>query len=357
MLLSSNGRHRATSARRTTTQRLLAGAGIAGVVGMAFPLAAATSAVAAPSSSSTSTPAAATATSAGTAVAAQPTAATTPRRTRAAAGYTVVAGDWLSSIADKEHVAGGWERLYALNRSTLTQGPDLIYPGERLVLSGTVLASTTTTAPATSTPASAPVTTTSTVTSDSAANSAAADSAAANAAASAAAQAAYNAAVAGNASSNQAASSNANSSSSSSSSDSASSSSSTTTASSSTPAATGNMAAAISFAEAQLGKEYVYGGTGPDTWDCSGLTQAALAQAGISIPRTSEEQAAAATPVSMNALEPGDLLFWSTDGTAANAYHVAIYIGNGEYVEAANPSTGVVTDTISDYTPTFAGRF
>jgi len=360
MLLSSNGRHRATSARRTTTQRLLAGAGIAGVVGMAFPLAAATSAVAAPSSS-TSTPAAAAATSAGTAVTAQPTAATTPRRTRAAAGYTVVAGDWLSSIADKEHVAGGWERLYALNRSTLTQGPDLIYPGERLVLSGTVLASSTTTAPATSTPASAPVTTTSTVTSDSAANSAAANSAAANAAASAAAQAAYNAAVAGNASSNQAASSNAssnaNSSSSSSSSDSASSSSSTTTASSSTPAATGSMAAAISFAEAQLGKEYVYGGTGPDTWDCSGLTQAALAQAGISIPRTSEEQAAAATPVSMNALEPGDLLFWSTDGTAANAYHVAIYIGNGEYVEAANPSTGVVTDTISDYTPTFAGRF
>ncbi|MBC3842814.1 C40 family peptidase [Streptacidiphilus sp. 4-A2] len=111
------------------------------------------------------------------------------------------------------------------------------------------------------------------------------------------------------------------------------------------------MAAAISFAEAQLGKEYVYGGTGPDTWDCSGLTQAALAQAGISIPRTSEEQAAAATPVSMNALQPGDLLFWSTDGTAANAYHVAIYVGNGEYVEAANPSAGVKTDTIADYTP------
>jgi len=356
MLLSSNGRHRATPARRTATQRLLAGAGIAGVVGMAFPLAAATTAVAAPSSSA-STPVAAAATS--TTVAAQPTsdATTTRRTTQAAATYTVVAGDWLSSIAQREHVSGGWERLYALNRSTLTQGPDLIYPGERLVLSGTVVASsTTTTAPAApAAPAapvasvastSAPVTTTSTVTSG---------SADANAAASAAAQAAYNAAVSAN-SAAQSSAQSSQSSDSSTSSDSASTASSST-ATSSTPAASGSMAAAISFAEAQLGKEYVYGGTGPDTWDCSGLTQAALAQAGISIPRTSEEQAAAATPVSMNALEPGDLLFWSTDGTAANAYHVAIYIGNGSYVEAANPTTGIVIDTISDYTPTFAGRF
>ena len=331
MLLSSNGRHRATPARRTATQRLLAGAGIAGVVGMAFPLAAATTAVAAPSSSA-STPVAAAATSTtSTAVAAQPTSDATPTRrtTQAAATYTVAAGDWLSSIAQREHVSGGWERLYALNRSTLTQGPDLIYPGERLVISGTLVASSTTTASTTSGSADA-------------------------AAASAAAQAAYNAALSANASSAAQAAAQSAAQSSQTSSDAASSSDS---AASSTPAATGNMAAAISFAEAQLGKEYVYGGTGPDTWDCSGLTQAALAQAGISIPRTSEEQAAAATPVSMNALEPGDLLFWSTDGTAANAYHVAIYIGNGEYVEAANPSAGVKTDTISDYTPTFAGRF
>jgi resuscitation-promoting factor RpfA len=365
MLLSSNGRHRATPARRTATQRLLAGAGIASVVGMAFPLAAATSAVAAPSSSSSTpaaTTAAATASTPGAAVTAEPTSASTTRRaTHAASYYTVQAGDWLSTIAQREHVRGGWERLYAINRSTLTQGPDLIYPGERLVLNGTVVASSTTTAPAATTSTtsssssstSAPVTTASTVTSNAA-------NAAANAAASAAAQAAYNAAVSANA----AAAANASGSSSDSASGStsapstpASNSGSGTTASSSTPAASGSMAAAISFAEAQLGKEYVYGGTGPDTWDCSGLTQAALAAAGISIPRTSEEQAAAATPVSMNALEPGDLLFWSTDGTAANAYHVAIYIGNGSYVEAANPSTGVVTDTISDYTPTFAGRF
>ena len=338
MLLSSHGRHRAVPARRTATQRLLAGAGIAGVVGMAFPLATSTTAVAATPTSSTSNAVAGTATATTT----TPTAAVAPshRRSGSRASYTVVAGDWLSSIAEKEHVSGGWERLYALNKSTLTQGPDLIYPGERLVVSGTVLASSTTSAPAAPAPASAPASTTSTASSG---------SSDANAAASAAAQAAYNAAVSANTSTQA--------SSQSSSSDSASSTSSTSTASSSLPAASGNMAAAISFAEAQLGKAYVYGGTGPDTWDCSGLTQAALAQAGISIPRTSEEQAAAATPVSMNALEPGDLLFWSTDGTAANAYHVAIYVGNGEYVEAANPSAGVKTDTISDYTPTFAGRF
>lgn len=337
MLLSSNGRHRAIPARRTATQRLLAGAGIAGVVGMAFPLAAATNAVAAAPSSSASNAVAAT----GTDAAAQPAAVPTQRRAprHAASSYTVVAGDWLSSIADKEHVSGGWERLYALNRSTLTQGPDLIYPGERLVISGTVLASSTTTAPSTSTGSSAPAATTASTSSSDA-----------DASASAAAQAAYNAAVAANSAGSTSSDSASNSAT-------TSTSSSTSTASSSVPAATGNMAAAISFAEAQLGKEYVYGGTGPDTWDCSGLTQAALAQAGISIPRTSEEQAAAATPVSMNALEPGDLLFWSTDGTAANAYHVAIYIGNGEYVEAANPSAGVKTDTIADYTPTFAGRF
>ena len=353
MLLSSNGRHRATPARRTATQRLLAGAGIAGVVGMAFPLAAATNAVAAPSSSASNAVAGtATATDTGAAAAAQPAAAATDRRTtrHAASHYTVVAGDWLSSIADKEHVSGGWERLYALNRSTLTQGPDLIYPGERLVISGTVVASSTTTAPSTSTGSSAPAATTATTTSTTSSTSSSTSSSDGNAAASAAAQAAYNAAVSANpASSSDSASSSGSAD--------TSTTSSASTSTSSVPAATGSMAAAISFAEAQLGKEYVYGGTGPDTWDCSGLTQAALAQAGISIPRTSEEQAAAATPVSMNALEPGDLLFWSTDGTAANAYHVAIYIGNGEYVEAANPSAGVKTDTIADYTPTFAGRF
>ena len=133
MLLSGNGRHRAT--RRSATQRLVSGAGIAGIVSLGIPLAFATGASAAPATAATaadvtSAPAAA----APAAVAAVPTSATT---STAPATYTVVSGDWLSSIAEKENVSGGWQELYNLNKSTLTQGPNLIFPGEQLVLSGT----------------------------------------------------------------------------------------------------------------------------------------------------------------------------------------------------------------------------
>jgi cell wall-associated NlpC family hydrolase len=57
----------------------------------------------------------------------------------------------------------------------------------------------------------------------------------------------------------------------------------------------------------------------------------------------------------MNDLQVGDLLFWSSDGTDAGVYHVALYIGNGNFIEAANPSAGVKEDNISDYAPSFAG--
>ena len=131
MLLSGNGRHRATP-RRTTTQRILSGAGIAGIVSLGIPLAAATSATAAPVTTAVTTADLTTATAAAP-VAAVPTSATT---STAPSTYTVVAGDWLSSIAAKENISGGWQALYALNESTLTQGPNLIYPGEQLILSG-----------------------------------------------------------------------------------------------------------------------------------------------------------------------------------------------------------------------------
>ncbi|MFC1432038.1 transglycosylase family protein [Streptacidiphilus sp. N1-3] len=230
--------------------------------------------------------------------------------------YTVVSGDWLSTIAIKENVAGGWQRLYELNRSTLTEGPDWIYPGEHLTL-GTTSTTTKTT------------TSTGSTSDDSSFD-------------------AKVKAAAGTQTAPQ--------------SDTQASSTDTTTVSSdssdsaSSTAVDGSMAAAISFAQAQVGDPYVYGATGPNSWDCSGLTQAALAKAGISIPRTSEDQAAASTRVSLDNLQPGDLLFWSNDGTAAGAYHVALYTGNGTYVEAANPSAGVKTDTISNWAPDFAGR-
>ncbi|MHA6758477.1 transglycosylase family protein [Streptacidiphilus sp. PAMC 29251] len=239
--------------------------------------------------------------------------------------YTVVAGDWLSTIAQKENVSGGWQRLYALNRGTLTEGPDVIYPGEQIKLGG-----------AATTPSSTPSNDSSSSATDSSASTSTDDSS-------------FDAKVEAAAGGQSSSSDSSSASTSATSSDSSASSASDSTAS-------GSMSAAIAFAEAQVGKPYVYGGTGPSVWDCSGLTQAALAKAGISIPRTSEDQAAASTRVSLDSLQPGDLLFWSSDGTAAGAYHVAIYTGNGGYVEAANPSAGVKTDTISDWAPDFAGR-
>ncbi|MEV0539247.1 C40 family peptidase [Nocardia salmonicida] len=90
----------------------------------------------------------------------------------------------------------------------------------------------------------------------------------------------------------------------------------------------------ISFACAQLGLPYVWGGNGPDVnggWDCSGLTQAAYRAAGISIPRTTYDQVHTGTPVSENQLAPGDLVFY---GTAADVHHVGIYLGGGQMVHA-----------------------
>jgi cell wall-associated NlpC family hydrolase len=89
---------------------------------------------------------------------------------------------------------------------------------------------------------------------------------------------------------------------------------------------------AIQYAYSKLGDPYVYGATGPSTFDCSGLVQAAWAAAGVSIPRTTYEQVAALPSVPLSAIRPGDLLFFSGDG------HVAIYVGNNMIIDA--PQTG-----------------
>jgi cell wall-associated NlpC family hydrolase len=96
-------------------------------------------------------------------------------------------------------------------------------------------------------------------------------------------------------------------------------------------------AKAIAFAKAQLGKPYVWGATGPNSYDCSGLTQAAWAAAGVSLPRTTWEQVKVGTRVSISDLEPGDLIFYYSDIS-----HVAMYIGNGQMIQA--PHTGAVID-------------
>jgi cell wall-associated NlpC family hydrolase len=89
---------------------------------------------------------------------------------------------------------------------------------------------------------------------------------------------------------------------------------------------------AVAFAYEQLGKPYVWGATGPDSFDCSGLAQAAWSSAGVAIPRTTYEQWAALPHISTSALEPGDLLYFDGIG------HVAIYVGNNEIIDA--PQTG-----------------
>ena len=91
--------------------------------------------------------------------------------------------------------------------------------------------------------------------------------------------------------------------------------------------------AAIAYAEQQLGKPYLWGGTGPDAFDCSGLVMEAYAHAGVSIARTSQDQWA--TEEHVSSPQPGDLVFFAgSDGTMTSPGHVGIVIGHGEMIEA-----------------------
>ncbi|MFF7637939.1 C40 family peptidase [Kitasatospora sp. NPDC008050] len=122
-------------------------------------------------------------------------------------------------------------------------------------------------------------------------------------------------------------------------------------------ASSGSVETAVEFATAQLGKPFVWGGNGPDGYDCSGLIHAAFRHAGISLPRIANDQYAATTPVSASRMRRGDLLFWSYDGSVRGIHHGAIYLGNNRYIEAAHPGTYVRISTLnSGYFPTFIGR-
>jgi cell wall-associated NlpC family hydrolase len=110
--------------------------------------------------------------------------------------------------------------------------------------------------------------------------------------------------------------------------------------------ATGSVGALLGFLRAQLGDAYVMGGTGPNSWDCSGLVQAAYRQVGVDLPRTSQGQSSAGTQVPVSGAQAGDILYW---GGAGSAYHVGVYLGNGQYLDAANPDKGVVVQDLSGY--------
>ncbi|MCR8578411.1 C40 family peptidase [Streptomyces sp. Isolate_219] len=117
--------------------------------------------------------------------------------------------------------------------------------------------------------------------------------------------------------------------------------------------ATGSTATLVSFLKAQLGKAYVLGSSGPSSYDCSGLTQAAFSQIGIDLPRVSQDQSTQGTQVGLDNLQVGDILYW---GSAGSAYHVGVYIGDGKFIGAQNSSTGIVERPLDYDMPTGAVR-
>ncbi len=108
----------------------------------------------------------------------------------------------------------------------------------------------------------------------------------------------------------------------------------------------GGASQAVSFAMDQLGDSYVWGAAGPDAWDCSGLISGAWGSAGHYLPHYSVAQYYATTPISYSELRPGDLIFWSSNGAPSGIFHVAMYIGNGQMIQAANPSDPVKIDSV-----------
>jgi peptidoglycan DL-endopeptidase CwlO len=109
---------------------------------------------------------------------------------------------------------------------------------------------------------------------------------------------------------------------------------------------------AVAFARAQIGKPYQWGATGPDSYDCSGLTMSAYASAGVTIPRTSRSQWTIGTHIdSMADLVAGDLVFYGD--TASTIHHVGLYVGDGLMIEA--PFTGETVRTASINRPDYFG--
>jgi len=117
-------------------------------------------------------------------------------------------------------------------------------------------------------------------------------------------------------------------------------------------------AAAVAWAQSKVGLPYIYGGTGPDGYDCSGLTSGAWRAAGVTINRTSRDQYKQVLKIGYDQLRPGDLVFWATNtNDPGTIYHVAMWAGNGQIVEASKPGVPLrVTPMRWSSTMPFAGR-
>ncbi|HVW80051.1 MAG TPA: C40 family peptidase [Mycobacteriales bacterium] len=106
-------------------------------------------------------------------------------------------------------------------------------------------------------------------------------------------------------------------------------------------------AAAIAWARTRLGDPYVWGGSGPNVFDCSGLVQWAYAHAGVTLPRVAADQYYAGPHPTWAELEPGDLLFWAYDmNNPASIHHVTIYIGGGLMIAAPHTGTDVQIEPV-----------
>jgi hypothetical protein len=110
----------------------------------------------------------------------------------------------------------------------------------------------------------------------------------------------------------------------------------------------------LTAALSRVGKPYVWGATGPNGFDCSGLMGWSFAAAGVTLPRTAAEQALSGPRVPLNQIQPGDLLFWAYDPANPSFIdHVALYLGNGNMVEA--PQTGELVHVIKMVTGHLVG--
>lgn len=119
----------------------------------------------------------------------------------------------------------------------------------------------------------------------------------------------------------------------------------------STATTTADASSITSYALSFLGTPYVYGGATPAGFDCSGFVQYVFNKFGKNVGRTTYQQQYAGTQIDISQAQPGDLYFW---GSSGSAYHVAIALGNGQYVMSPAPGQSVRTGSVQYYTPSFA---
>lgn len=119
--------------------------------------------------------------------------------------------------------------------------------------------------------------------------------------------------------------------------------------------ADGDVSLLMETAYNQIGKPYVWGGNGPNVFDCSGFTVYCYKSIGVTLPRVAEDQAKVGAAVAKANLQPGDLLFFNTNGV--NISHVGMYVGNGEFIHASSGSGCITVSQLSNsyYTRTYVG--